>query len=99
MKSLILTIFFVYVILFGTGRIINSLLYHDNATILIASEYCVFFGGEKIDQYCQITADVSYRLITGNHVIRTKDGRIMDLSEGTIISMAWKDSHYGFSWD
>lgn len=99
MRSWVMVAFILFLMLFGGARVFNSLLYHDQATVLVISDYCELIDGEKIDGYCKITADVSYRLLSGNRVIRTQSGEIYELPAEAVISMAWKESHYGFSWD
>lgn len=100
MKLGILVIISIVFMLFLVSRTFNTFMHYDQATILLKPKYCDSIKeGERYHQYCKIIADVSFRFISGNPVIRTQEGIVMDLPKGAIISTGVQDVYYGLSWN
>lgn len=83
-------------------RVGASLLVYEQATVMVDPAHCsaahkkVLQDGDY--RMCQMTADLSTDLLSGDSLMRLDSGAVVQLPHSAIRGAAWTRSHYSIGW-
>lgn len=80
------------------GRVGNSLVIHDKATLFVEDQICDVLHGKVEDSLCVVKADLSYTFLRQNPVVRLEDGQVLELQKNSIKAYSFTNSRYSTNW-
>lgn len=74
----------------------NAMLVREQAEVLVKEGYCSVVGGDPKGDYCKVVADQSRSFISGDPMLRLRDGSVVTLPSEVVSGIAFTKTHYEF---
>lgn len=74
----------------------NALLIHENAQVAVTKQMCPVLEGNESNGVCLVRADLSHSFLSGDPILRLKNGAVFELQSADVLMYSYEQSHYGF---